>query len=120
MNARRLSRIVSRPFHSATPSRQVASFARQSKPFPKVLSSISFQKASSHSGGAVLVMVSVVIVVSRTDVKSRGDAADGVDTLAPHRQADMEGRPRGDRQLSLGSCQTGIVVLRLRFGPSGR
>src|ERR1700734_3019116 len=48
-------RITSRPFHSATPRWHVASSTKQSKPLPKVLASISFQKASSHSGGSVFV-----------------------------------------------------------------
>src|SRR5271166_2813405 len=64
MKARRFSRITSRPFHSATPRRHVASSTKQSKPLPKVLSSISFQKANSHSGGAVFLMVRVVISFS--------------------------------------------------------
>src|SRR3984957_15974269 len=68
MNARRLSRIVSRPSHSATPRRHVASATKQSKPLPKVFSSISFQKANSHSGAAVFVIVRVVIVCSRVDI----------------------------------------------------
>src|ERR1700722_10495113 len=64
MNCRRFSRIASRPCQSATPRLHVASSAKQSKPFPKVLSSISFQKASSHAGGAVFVMVRVVTCFS--------------------------------------------------------
>src|ERR1700679_1027915 len=68
MKARRFSRIASRPFHSATPRRHVASSTKQSKPLPKVLSSISFQKASSQSGGVVLGIVSVVIAFSRADI----------------------------------------------------
>jgi Protein of unknown function (DUF3626) len=47
---------------SATPKLQIASVAKQSNALPKVLSSISFHIASSHSGGAVL--VKVVISVS--------------------------------------------------------
>jgi hypothetical protein len=46
----------------ATPRRHVASSTKQSKPLPKVLSSISFQKASSHSGGVVCVIVSVSLL----------------------------------------------------------
>jgi len=38
------------------------------KTLQKVLSSISFQKASSQSGGVVLVIVSVVIAFSRADI----------------------------------------------------
>src|SRR5262245_60726145 len=57
MKARRFSRICSRPFHCATPSRHVASSTKQSKPLPKVLSSISFQKANSHSGASHFVKV---------------------------------------------------------------
>src|SRR5580698_9981322 len=68
MKARRFSRIASRPFHSATPRRHVASSTKQSKPFPNVLSSTSFQKARSHSGGVVFVIVSVVIAFSRVDM----------------------------------------------------
>src|ERR1700761_9536471 len=64
MKARRFSRICSRPFHSATPRRHVAFSAKQSKPFPKVLSSISFQKARSHAGGAAFFIVNVVITFS--------------------------------------------------------
>src|SRR5580692_2652140 len=60
MKARRFSRICSRPCQSAIPRLQVASSVKQSKPLPNVLSSISFQKASSHSGGAVFLMVRVV------------------------------------------------------------
>ena len=36
-----------------------ASSARQSKPLPNVLSSISFENASSHFGGSVFVMIRV-------------------------------------------------------------
>jgi hypothetical protein len=43
---------------------QMASSAKQSKPFPKVLSSISFHIASSHSGGAVFVKVMVFVMLS--------------------------------------------------------
>src|SRR3954468_17165500 len=107
MNARRLSRMLSRPFHSATPSRQVASFTKQSKPLPKVLSSISFQKANSHSGGAVLVMVSVVIVISRTDIDGcwRYARSHGLERSRIV-QTDMGAGHHADRQLSLGSCQS--------------
>jgi hypothetical protein len=42
----------------------VASFAKQSKPLPKVLLSISFHIANSHSGGAVFVKVKVVMLPS--------------------------------------------------------
>jgi hypothetical protein len=38
--------------------------AKQPKPSPKVLSSISFQKARSQAGGTVFVMVIVVIFFS--------------------------------------------------------
>src|SRR5580692_768752 len=55
MNAFRFFRIASRPCQSATPRLQTASSVKQSKPLPKVLSSISFQNANSHSGGAVFV-----------------------------------------------------------------
>src|SRR5215469_15589490 len=55
MKAFRLTRIASRPFQSATPSLQTASSVKQSKPFPKVLSSISFHMSSSHLGGSVFV-----------------------------------------------------------------
>src|SRR5208337_3355690 len=64
MNAFRFLRIASRPCQSATPRLQTASSAKQSKPLPKVLSSIYFQKANSHSGGAVFLMVRVVISFS--------------------------------------------------------
>src|SRR3954452_7287199 len=107
MNARSFSRIVSRPFHSATPRRHVASSTKQSKPLPKVLSSISFQKANSHSGGAVLVMESVVIVISRTDIDGCWRC---VLSLGLERscivQTDMGAGHHADRQLSLGSCQS--------------
>src|SRR6185437_8725561 len=53
--------MVSRPRQSATPRLQTASCAKQSKPLPKVLSSISFQKSSSHCGGPLRVKVIVVI-----------------------------------------------------------
>src|SRR5580700_6396178 len=59
MNCRRFSRIASRPCQSATPRLHTASSAKQSKPSPKVLSSISFHIASSHSGGAVFLKVMV-------------------------------------------------------------
>jgi hypothetical protein len=42
----------------------MASSAKQSKPLPKVLSSISFHISSSHRGGAVLVKFMLVISVS--------------------------------------------------------
>src|SRR6516225_10869216 len=60
MKARRFSRICSRPCQSAMPRLQVASSARQLTPPPNVLSSISFQNASSHFGGSVFDMVRVV------------------------------------------------------------
>src|SRR5277367_192060 len=68
MKARRFSRMASRPRQSATPRLPMASSVKQSKPLPKVLSSISFQKASSHSGGVVFVIVSVVIAFSLVDI----------------------------------------------------
>jgi hypothetical protein len=38
--------------------------AKQSKPLPKVLSSISYHIANSHAGGSVLVNVIVVMPLS--------------------------------------------------------
>src|SRR5437879_241132 len=115
MNARRLFRIFSRPFHSATPRRQVASSTKQSKPLPKVLSSISFQKASSQSGGAVLVNVIVVIVLSGINIGLKVD-----DGARRHRcrpiglaEADMGGCCCGTCQLSLISGQIECVQMRL-------
>src|ERR1700681_3213213 len=64
MNARRFLRICSRPCQSATPRLQIASGVKQSNPLPKVLSSISFQKANSHSGGSFFVNVIVLKVFS--------------------------------------------------------
>src|SRR5580692_6575287 len=64
MKARRFSRMASRPCQSATPRLPMASLVKQSNPLPKVLSSISFQKAISHSGGSVFVNVIVVMVFS--------------------------------------------------------
>src|SRR4051812_11014904 len=64
MNWRRLLRIASRPRQSATPRLQTASSAKQSKPLPKVLSSISFHISSSHCGAGILVKVVVVMIVS--------------------------------------------------------
>src|SRR6202789_2773103 len=61
MNARRFSRIASRPCQSATPRFPIASLAKQSNPLPKVLSSISFQKANSHSGGSFFVNVMFMV-----------------------------------------------------------
>src|SRR5262249_33562790 len=55
MKAIRLARIASRPFQSATPRLQTASSVKQSKPFPKVLSSISFHMSRSHWGGSFFV-----------------------------------------------------------------
>src|SRR5215471_14931069 len=55
MKAFRLARIASRPFQSATPRLQTASSVKQSKPFPKVLSSISFHMSRSHWGGSFFV-----------------------------------------------------------------
>src|ERR1700733_4052485 len=63
MNARRFSRIASRPCQSATPRFPIASLVKQSNPLPKVLSSISFQKANSHSGGSFFVNVMVMVMV---------------------------------------------------------
>src|SRR5215469_3454575 len=60
MKSRRFWRIASRPCQSATPRLHMAFSAKQSKPSPKVLSSISFHIANSHSGGAVLVKVILV------------------------------------------------------------
>src|SRR5882672_860964 len=62
MNCRRFSRIASRPCQSATPRLHTASSAKQSKPWPNVLSSISFHMAKSHSGAAVFVKVIVFIL----------------------------------------------------------
>src|SRR5437879_7352072 len=112
MNARRLFRIFSRPFHSATPRRQVASSTKQSKPLPKVLSSISFQKASSQSGGAVLVNVIVVIVLSGINIGLKVDdgarPGTGVDRSALA-EADMGGCCCGTCQLSLISGQMRLL-----------
>src|SRR5215470_6998394 len=55
MKALRLVRIASRPFQSATPRLQSASSVKQSKPFPKVLLSISFHMSRSHWGGSFFV-----------------------------------------------------------------
>src|SRR5258707_15711972 len=62
MKARRFWRIASRPSQSDTPRLQVASSTKQSKPLPNVLSSISFQKAKSHSGASFFVKVTMFIV----------------------------------------------------------
>src|ERR1700722_4051540 len=67
MKARRFSRMASRPRQSATPRLPMASSVKQSNPLPKVLSSISFQKANSHSGGFFLVNVIVDMVFSDFD-----------------------------------------------------
>src|SRR5271166_727535 len=62
-NSRKFLRIVSRPFQSATPRLQIASSAKQLNPSPKVLLSISFQKARSHSGAWVFVKLRVSMKV---------------------------------------------------------
>src|SRR5271154_2555026 len=64
MKARRFSPIASRPCQSATPRLHTAFSAKQSKPLPKVLSSISFHMAKSHSGVSVFVKVIVFILFS--------------------------------------------------------
>jgi len=48
----------------------MASSAKQSKPFPKVLSSISFHIAHQPSGGAVFVKVMVFIAMLAAEVAS--------------------------------------------------
>ena len=53
-----------RPCQSATPRLHTAYSAKQSKPLPNVLSSISFHMANSHSGGEVFVKVIVLIARS--------------------------------------------------------
>src|SRR5437879_2832155 len=123
MNARRLFRIFSRPFHSATPRRQVASSTKQSKPLPKVLSSISFQKASSQSGGAVLVNVIVVIVLSGINISLKVDDGTRPGTGADRSaitEADMGGCHCGTCQLSLISGQIECIQMRLLGAEDGR
>src|SRR6202035_2503690 len=83
MNCRKLLRIASRPCQSATPRLQIASSAKQSKPLPKVLSSISFHIASSHSGGAVFVKVMVFIAMLAAELagEARRVGDDNADML---------------------------------------
>src|SRR3984885_11687257 len=83
MNAFRFWRIASRPCQSATPRLQTASSVKQSKPLPKVLSSISFQNANSHSGGAVFVkgtVFSFVVMLTLLGLKWIADRR-RIDTL---------------------------------------
>src|SRR5947207_14397358 len=75
MKSRRLFRIASRPRQSATPRLHTASSAKQSKPLPKVLSSISFHIASSQAGGAVFVKLKMVIAFSRGRFEAGSRAA---------------------------------------------
>src|SRR5580704_8180198 len=85
MNCRRFSRIASRPCQSATPRLHMASSAKQSKPLPKVLSSISFHIASSHSGGAVFLKVMVFIATLSAAAEAAGEVRrvgdDNADTI---------------------------------------
>src|ERR1700722_7433270 len=71
MNCRRFSRIASRPCQSATPRLHTASSAKQSKPFPKVLLSISFHISSSHCGGSFLVKVACIVVTPDFETRAR-------------------------------------------------
>jgi hypothetical protein len=50
---------TSTPFRDAQPASR--SFRKAVRPAPKVLSSVSFQKASRQSGGCVFVILNVVI-----------------------------------------------------------
>src|SRR6201991_801607 len=77
MNCRRLFRMVSRPCQSATPRLHTASSAKQSKPLPNVLSSISFQKSSSHCGGSFRVKF-IEVIFSLLYFSWAGPCASGV------------------------------------------
>jgi hypothetical protein len=59
-----------------TPRLQTASSAKQSKPLPKVLSSISFHIANSHNGAAVFVRV-IVSMLSSSIAMLRWDHRSG-------------------------------------------
>src|SRR5262249_44714104 len=123
MKAFRLARIASRPFQSATPRLQTVSWVKQSKPFPKVLSSISFHMSRSHWGGSFFVNTTCIsllkfVVASRSPSAVIGCSVACADDRENSRGANwlnyMPGnRPYGGWMLAL-TAAAGVLLLALR------